>query len=166
MEGYPRFYGDGSTFEEITGEPPTFFPIGQWPARATSPVGPPFDGVLTSELEPPFNEHPFPPMTGTNGGGANGGTGTTGGGATGGTGTTGGGTRPINSIFPEDFPRKERNPSLFNDPDYFVVAPKRTRWFNNILQAREKNARLNNPNANSKPTPPSGGPNPPKNPNA
>lgn len=143
MEGYPRFYGDGSTFEEVTGEPPTFFPIGQYPARASGFSGPPYDGFPPSELEPPFGEPAFPRTT------------------------TGGTTSStISSVFPEDFPRKERNPSLFNDPEYFVVSPKRTRWFNNILQAREKNAKLNNLNASRNPSPPSGGSNPPTNPNA
>lgn len=28
---------------------------------------------------------------------------------------------------------------FFNDPDYFIVSPKRTKWFNNILKAREGN---------------------------
>lgn len=35
-----------------------------------------------------------------------------------------------------------------NDPDYYLISPKRTRWFNNILKAREKSGgRINNPNA-------------------
>jgi hypothetical protein len=40
------------------------------------------------------------------------------------------------------------NGQYTNDPDYFGVSPKRTRWFNNILKAREKSATgTNNPNA-------------------
>jgi len=35
-----------------------------------------------------------------------------------------------------------------NDPDYYIVSPKRTRWFNNILRARQKSsAPINNPNS-------------------
>jgi hypothetical protein len=34
------------------------------------------------------------------------------------------------------------------DPDYYQVSPKRTRWFNNILRARQKsNTPINNPNS-------------------
>lgn len=52
-----------------------------------------------------------------------------------------------------------------NDPDYYLIAPKRTRWFNNILRARERAAGgINNPNA-SDPAP-NQPPNPPTNPNA
>lgn len=37
-----------------------------------------------------------------------------------------------------------------SDDDYFVYSPKRTRWFNNILKAREKSsAPINNPNNQS-----------------
>ena len=35
---------------------------------------------------------------------------------------------------------------FFNDPDYFIVSPKRTKWFNNILRARESSG---NPPRNS-----------------
>jgi hypothetical protein len=130
QEGYTRTYGDGSTLEETNGQPPAFFPVGQYPIN---------DG----SLQPPFVQPPFPPIIGATGGSIN-----------------------IPPVFPEEFPKKGQNPSLFNDPDYFVIAPKRTRWFNNILQAREKNARLNNINAGSNPTPPKGGSNPPTNPNS
>lgn len=35
-----------------------------------------------------------------------------------------------------------------SDPDYYIISPKRTRWFNNILKAREKSGgRINNPNS-------------------
>ena len=35
-----------------------------------------------------------------------------------------------------------------NDPDYFLVTPKRTRWFNNILRARQRSSvPINNPNS-------------------
>jgi hypothetical protein len=153
MEGYPRSYGDGSTFEEVTGDPPVFYPLEQWP-------GPTRPGLPTDPLPPlqpppfppiPERDPPFPPDPPT---------------------------PPIfPSIFPVNFPgtsetsgtpgtpKKGQNPSLFNDPDYFMLAPKRTRWFNNILAAREKNAKLNNLNANSNPSPPRGGSNPPTNPN-
>lgn len=37
-----------------------------------------------------------------------------------------------------------------SESDYFIYSPKRTRWFNNILRAREKaQAPINNPNSNS-----------------
>jgi len=51
-----------------------------------------------------------------------------------------------------------------NDPDYYLIAPKRTRWFNNILRARERaTGGINNSNAgNPAPNQP---PNPPINPN-
>ena len=46
---------------------------------------------------------------------------------------------PINPVDPNQNPR---------DPDYFAVSPKRTRWFNNILKARQKSSTgTNNPNA-------------------
>lgn len=145
MEGYPRSYGDGATFEEISGEPPLFSPIGQWPNPTANPMYP--------DLLGPLKPDPFPPTTPN---------------------TAGGNDFPPGfpqdpktpPIFPENFPKRPSNPSLFNDPDYFMLAPKRTRWFNNILAAREKNAKLNNLNANSNPSPPSGGSNPPINPNS
>lgn len=38
------------------------------------------------------------------------------------------------------------------NPDYLIVGPKRTRWFNNILRAREKaSGNINNPNGIKKP---------------
>jgi hypothetical protein len=40
------------------------------------------------------------------------------------------------------------NGTFTNDPDYYMIAPKRTRWFNNILKARQKaSGNINNPNA-------------------
>lgn len=56
--------------------------------------------------------------------------------------------------------------SISSDPDYYQIAPKRTRWFNNILRAREKSATpITNPNGQA---PPSVNPNanPPTDPNA
>lgn len=38
---------------------------------------------------------------------------------------------------PEPFGSSAR--LFFNDPDYFIVSPKRTKWFNNILKARDSN---------------------------
>lgn len=44
---------------------------------------------------------------------------------------------------------KEDCPDGYNQ-DYFIYSPKRTRWFNNILRAREKaQAPITNPNSNS-----------------
>jgi hypothetical protein len=41
-----------------------------------------------------------------------------------------------------------RNGKLVNDPDYYMIAPKRTRWFNNILRSRERTSTpITNPNA-------------------
>ena len=41
------------------------------------------------------------------------------------------------------------NSSLGTDDDYFIYSPKRTRWFNNILRARERaQAPINNSNSN------------------
>ena len=70
---------------------------------------------------------------------------------------TGDGTWPIGvtgSWFPGNNPGGDGvaqtviNGQYTNDPDYFAVSPKRTRWFNNILKAREKSSTgINNPNA-------------------
>jgi hypothetical protein len=52
-----------------------------------------------------------------------------------------------------------------DDPDYYLIAPKRTKWFNNILKAREKAAMpINNPNG-TPPNVPNPNANPPVNPN-
>ncbi len=41
----------------------------------------------------------------------------------------------------------------FTNPDYFMITPKRTRWFNNILKAREKASGNNlNPNGENSPS--------------
>ncbi len=54
---------------------------------------------------------------------------------------------------------------LTGDPDYYQIAPKRTRWFNNILRSRERAAVVTkNPNATD-PNPTNGFPNPPIDPN-
>jgi hypothetical protein len=37
------------------------------------------------------------------------------------------------------------NGRLTNDPDYYQIAPKRTRWFNNILRSRERSSGGSNP---------------------
>ena len=78
-----------------------------------------------------------------------------------------GSTGHNNSFYPfgSDPSLVNRKGGLANDPDYYMIAPKRTRWFNNILQARQKaTAGTSNPNSGN-PTPPSGGSNPPTNPN-
>lgn len=36
---------------------------------------------------------------------------------------------------------------LTSDPDYYQIAPKRTKWFNNILRSREQSTIKSNPNA-------------------
>jgi hypothetical protein len=50
---------------------------------------------------------------------------------------------------------------FFNDPDYFIVSPKRTKWFNNILRARESASGpiTNNPNGQFGPNSNTGNPN-------
>ena len=54
---------------------------------------------------------------------------------------------------------------LAGDPDYYLIAPKRTRWFNNILRSREKaTGNINNPNAKD-PNPKNQPKNPPIDPN-
>jgi hypothetical protein len=54
---------------------------------------------------------------------------------------------------------------LVDDPDYYLIAPKRTRWFNNILRAREQSGiPVNNPNGKP-PIRPNPNSNPPINPN-
>lgn len=54
---------------------------------------------------------------------------------------------------------------LAGDPDYYLIAPKRTRWFNNILRSREKaTGNINNPNAKD-PNPRNQPKNPPIDPN-
>jgi hypothetical protein len=58
------------------------------------------------------------------------------------------------------------NGQYTNDPDYYMIAPKRTRWFNNILRAREKaSGNINNPNSQSPSSGNEGSSNPPINPN-
>lgn len=51
------------------------------------------------------------------------------------------------------------------DPDYYMVSPKRTRWFNNILRARERSsAGSNNPNGGDPSSANDGSSNPPTTP--
>ena len=58
------------------------------------------------------------------------------------------------------------NGSFTDDPDYYLIAPKRTKWFNNILQARQKSSKPQvNPNSGNPAPGNNGGPNPPINPN-
>lgn len=62
--------------------------------------------------------------------------------------------------------RRIINGVFANDPDYYLIAPKRTRWFNNILEARQKSSvPLTNPNAGNPAPGNNGGSNPPTNPN-
>jgi len=56
--------------------------------------------------------------------------------------------------------------SSTNDPNYFMLSPKRTRWFNNILKSRERSkTNSNNPNNGNPSLGNDGGPNPPIDPN-
>lgn len=73
-----------------------------------------------------------------------------------------------NAAYPSgsDPSRRIINGSFADDPDYYLIAPKRTRWFNNILQARQKAAApTSNPNAGNPAPGNDGGPNPPTTPN-
>jgi hypothetical protein len=182
MTGYPRYEGTGMSDlnqYQIDGGVSDLFPqIGDPPWRPTGePV--PFGPVDPS----------IPPSIGSVGGSEHDGSG-----AGGNTGNPPGvpisqsGTNPFNpdnnpfgngfgntssnffgkSSYPSgsDPSRQVVNGRLANDPDYYMIAPKRTRWFNNILQARQKAAAAaSNPNAGNPAPGNNGGPNPPINPN-
>lgn len=134
--GYPRSYGDGMTDlngHSIPGGFSEYFNQGDGTFNGGTPGGYP-----GSPGQTPLGSNPYD-YIGGQGPGIN--TGTTPYGATG-TFTSNqsgvGGPDPLGTsaqLFP-------------NDPDYFMVTPKRTRWFNNILRARQKSsAPINNPNS-------------------
>jgi hypothetical protein len=159
MEGYPRTYGDGGTYDanewELDGFPENLVeprpsggpnpPYYTFPDRYPSPPG--FPGSIPG---PPYYTYPgFPsPIPG---------------GATAISGTT------SFTNFPNDNSNSGTNPGVNGGPpttnqDYFLYAPKRTRWFNNILRARDaarsRTVNTQTPSANS------GNSNPPIDPNA
>lgn len=74
-------------------------------------------------------------------------------------------TGSLGNPFGEGAARTIRGGQLATDPEYYQIAPKRTRWFNNILRSRERSAGgTSNPNAGN-PNPRQEPPNPPIDPN-
>lgn len=74
-------------------------------------------------------------------------------------------TASLGNPFGEGAAKTINRGQLSNDPEYYQIAPKRTRWFNNILRSRERSsAGINNPNAGD-PNPRKEPPNPPIDPN-
>ena len=147
--GYPRYYGDGPVdmnAYNLAGGVSSLFPPGTNPNN-DSPVGPrPFNypgspppnnipGASTPPYNPIIDGDPIiyqPPSSGTF---SNTGTGT----------VSWGGDYPTGS-------------GASQDTGYYMNSPKRSRWFNNILKARQKSMAPNlNPNA--------GNPNPSNGPN-
>jgi hypothetical protein len=170
MEGYPTFYGSGGTYTDRYGES----------GNGTGTVDTSGGGGNTTSGGGGTGTSGGGGGTGTSGGGGGGGTGTSGGGGGGGTGTSGGGGTGNDDIVPLDpaypsSPPWPGSPILpgpdyaqpvygatgsfggwpagsapSDSSDYFIYAPKRTRWFNNILRARESAIRTDsNPNANN-----------------
>ena len=136
--GYPRSYGDGMTDlngHSLTGGFSEFF---EQPGGSGFPTGGYPGNYPGSPGQTPLGSNPYDYI---GGGDPNINGGTTPYGATG-TFTSNqsgvGGPDPLGTsaqLFP-------------NDPDYYIVSPKRTRWFNNILRARQKSsAPINNPNS-------------------
>ena len=185
MAGYPRQYGTGMS--DLNG-----FPIdGGFSDFFGQPGGAPRDPINGTPWEFPSSSIPGSVGSvggtenrdgsgGRDGGGAgssSGSSGTSGTGGTAGTSGTTGSTYPIGltsssffgrsaSPLGSDPSRRIINGSFSDDPDYYLIAPKRTRWFNNILQARQKaSAPLTNPNAGNPAPGNNGGSNPPINPN-
>ena len=121
--GYPRSYGDGMT--DLNG-----YTLASGFSEGFNPGG---NGDTT-----PINNAPYDYIGGQN---PNINTGSTPFGATGNfySNQSGVGGADPQGTTAQLFP---------NDPDYFMVAPKRTRWFNNILRARQRsNTQINNPNS-------------------
>ena len=134
--GYPRFYGTGMTDLNgfsLSGGVSDFF---AQPGRENNPYD--YIGGQNSTIASQFGS-----VGGTenaSGSGApNGGFGSTGSFYS--SQTAGG--NPLGS----GAARNISGGRFVNDPDYYIVAPKRTRWFNNILKARERTSTpINNPN--------------------
>jgi uncharacterized membrane protein YgcG len=183
MSGYPRQYGTGMS--DLNG-----FPVD---GGFSDFFGQPGDAPRDPNLGTPwvFPSSSIPGSVGSvggventdgsggagNPGGPGGGGGTSGSSGSAGTSGTSGSGYPIGltdssffgrsaSPLGSDPSRRIINGGFSNDPDYYLIAPKRTRWFNNILQARQKaSTPLTNPNAGNPAPGNNGGPNPPINPN-
>jgi hypothetical protein len=134
MTGYPQTYGSGQTD----------------PNNWTLQTDPNIDININGR---PFNFPQEPlPSSGTTLGG------TESGGGFGATGSWVDGTYPGNIFAAFGYPGDgsgqngparsvNKDGQLTGDPDYYMISPKRTRWFNNILQARQKSTTgTNNPN--------------------
>jgi hypothetical protein len=178
IEGYPKYYGGSMTdlnnytitggvseyfagpgFTGSSSRNPTFTSVTNTTNEASGFPGwprPPYIG-------PPFLTPPFSTIGGTE-------TGVTGvPGQDGNTGFFGqtGGFNELSNPFGSNLSQViGPNGTLTNDPDYFMVSPKRTKWFNNILKARQRSA-AQSPNPNSGPPTNAndGASNPPTNPN-
>ena len=157
--GYPTSYGDDNITRDLNEYPieDGFSDLFRQPPYGNG-GGNGFPNVYQGG--PPGYPRPYPPfgpnvggdeivITGP-GGGSGGGTGGIGG-------TGGGGVWPIgytSSWFPGENPGGDGvaqtivNGQYQSDPDYFMTNPRRTRWFSNILRARERAAAgSSNPNA-------------------
>lgn len=159
MEGYPQSYGDGMT--DLNEWTVGGFPEDFVDSRTTGGPNPPYWTFPDRFPRPPgFPSIPPGPPWGPAGPGF---PNTQPPGATALSGTTN------FTSFPNDTTNSGTNPGLNGGPptenqDYFLYAPKRTRWFNNILRAREQaRARSGNPQTPSSNT---GNSSPPPNPNA
>ncbi len=172
-EGYPRYYGSGMSdlngFSMAGGFSDFFDQPGN---NGTGNQRTPFDyiGGAIDPLNPNGSGNPYgggnpgglavPPQFGSVGGSEYG---------SGGYGSTGSFYNSSNSGNPFGPGAAQiigNNGQYTNDPDYYMIAPKRTRWFNNILKARERSSgNINNPNAGNPAPGNDGGPNPPINPN-
>jgi len=152
--GYPRIDGDGQTDLNgytVTGgvsnffEPTRGFPGNPMPPYFTYP-------------DRPWNPNDFPREWGWPYGGPDFPIGST---AIGGTISFGG--YPVDSDGTDDNPGPDGGPPTTNQ-DYFIYAPKRTRWFSNILKARQQaQGRFGNPYQSNSGS--DGGSNPPIDPN-
>jgi len=167
-QGYPRYYGDGMTDMNgynLTGGFSDYF---SGVANSGSPLDPlsassgPNIPNGASSTRPPLTPNGFPPgrpfppppvspifPSSVSGQPVWQNTGLTGGGATFsitvGTGSVNTNPNPSTSPWGGDSPTGAA-PS--DDPNYYMYAPKRTRWFSNILRARQRSTTpILNPNA-------------------
>jgi hypothetical protein len=135
--GYPRSYGSGMSDLNgfaLAGGVSDFF---AQPGRQNSP----FDYI--GGQDPSIN-----PQFGSVGGSEySSGSGSSNPGGIGSTGSFYSSQTPGGNPLGQGAAQTINNGRFTNDPDYYMIAPKRTRWFNNILKAREKSSgNINNPN--------------------
>ena len=180
MTGYPSQYGTGMSdlngfslqggFSEFFSQPgdESGGKPGDW-IGSTNPIISPSIGSVGGTENVPGSGSPGSGGAGAGGSGV-GGPGTGGGGIgdngiigqTGSWFNTSAGGNPFGPGAAQVINRKG---VLAGDPDYYLIAPKRTRWFNNILRSREKaTGNINNPNAKD-PNPKNQPKNPPIDPN-